>query len=187
MPLQNNTTPMPEDPVHRRRELREILQDNIARLLYDSAFLGDGPQYDDLDPAIRIAWQEDARAAQRMTDPIVRDALVEIIASDLAHDRGLDWPELTAVGIAADPNWTPDELMQQLTLHRIETRQRFRHMGRVAIASLLRHLRNGASVRYPHVDEEVVRAAHAQMAEDEIQRMVLKPKPTLRGIDGGKS
>jgi hypothetical protein len=166
------------------RELRAILRENIARLLYDSECLGTGFAWEDIDPAIAHTWQLEARAAQRVSDPIVRAALPEIVAQALAQERGWDWPRLSNMGVAIDPATSPEQQEAQIELTRIDARKRLRHMGSIAVHAVLKHLREGGNDKHPHLDADVVRDAKAQREDDEARRVALK-KPAFRSIDGG--
>ena len=166
------------------RALRSILRDNIARLLYDSVQLGAGTPYEDLDPSIMAAHNADARAAQRLTDPIVRAVLPELVAQAFAVDRGWDWPELKGLGASVDPSWDAVTAYRHIQLTRVETRQRLRHMARIAVREVLTHLREGGNDHHPHQEAELMEDVRRQAEEDEAKRRELKP--ALRVIDGGR-
>jgi hypothetical protein len=182
--MQTQSSPNPTgDQVATDRALRSILRDNIARLLYDSDHLGQGLPVEDVDPSIMAAYNADARAAQRLTDPIVRAVLPELVAQAFAIDRGWDWPELKAVAASVDPSWDAVTAYRHIQLNRVETRQRLRHMARIAVKEVLTHLREGGSDRHPHQEAELVEESSRQVVEDESKRRELLK---LRVIEGGR-
>jgi hypothetical protein len=166
------------------RDLRVILRENVARLLYDSTHLGDGPQWEDLDPAIRATWMEDARAAQRLTDPIVRTMLSEMVAQAMAQERGWDWPWLSGMPVAVGQDLSPEDQDRRIQCVRIEARQRLRYLGRLAVRAVLQHLRQGGNDKHPHQDADMARIVKSHQQEDEARRNLLK-RAIMRPAVGG--
>jgi hypothetical protein len=148
-------------------EKRDILRENIARLLMD----GEHDQPFDPSPYAWSTYLADARLVQRLREQIAYDVALNEACRSYAQSRGWSWPDL--VGFA------PAE--GDVMLGRAEMRQRIRRDVSVLVGAFLRHLRDG---RAEH-EAAVVKRIQAERASDELTRRTMKPKPPMRVLPGG--
>lgn len=148
----------------------------LAEALYATLRTATDPPFARLESWEQDDWIAAAREAERRADPIARGVAIEKAAEAYATFQGWTWPDLSGFApVTAD-----------IELAKLELRQKIRAVARTMVEAYERHLILGGVDGQPHHEDAVIDAIKTQRHQDEQQRLIRKPKPSLPGINGGK-